>query len=161
MTSFRCVPLFLATLVAAPVVLAEIDRADIKFRENIYIRPYAEVRHNAELGDPQAQFSMGYVYYKAGQDPNVQGVNRDFRRAARWFRRAAVQGHSGAQYNMGVLHLHGHGVEQDPVTAYAWLRRAEDQGHANSAQLVELLRAMLSDQQIEEGEKRSIELVVG
>ncbi|MDX1379636.1 MAG: tetratricopeptide repeat protein [Xanthomonadales bacterium] len=161
MKSFRFSSLLLAGLVASPAVFAEIDPADVKFRENIYIRPYAEVRHNAELGDPQAQFSMGYVYYKAGQDPNVQGVSRDFRRAARWFRRAADQGHSGAQYNMGVLHLHGHGVAQDPVMAYAWLRQAERQGHANSAQLLTLLRGMLDEQQIEEGEKRAMELAVG
>lgn len=161
MKSLSFVPVLLIALSASPAALAEIDPADVKFRENIYIRPYAEVRHNAELGDPQAQFSLGYVYYKAGQDPNVQGVSRDFRRAARWFRRAAEQGHTGAQYNMGVLHLHGHGVAQDPVMAYAWLRQAERQGHANSAQLVALLRGMLDQQQIEEGERRAMELAVG
>ena len=38
-----------------------------------------------------------------------------------WYRKAAKQGHSTAQNNLGVMYRDGHGVVQDLVMAYVWL----------------------------------------
>ena len=45
-------------------------------------------------------------------------------------RRAAEQGHAGAQYNLGVMYDEGEGVPQDYAEAAKWYRRAAEQGHA-------------------------------
>ena len=45
-------------------------------------------------------------------------------------RRAAQQGDTGAQYNLGVLYVLGQGVPQDDVEGTRWLRLAADQGYA-------------------------------
>src|SRR5674476_755209 len=44
-------------------------------------------------GDPVDAFAAGVMHYKG------EGVKRDARQAAVWFRRAAEMGHAGAQYN--------------------------------------------------------------
>ena len=48
-------------------------------------------RANAEKGDASAQFFMGVAY------ENAYGVERDFKKSAEWYRKAAEQGHVGAQ----------------------------------------------------------------
>ena len=45
-------------------------------------------------------------------------------------RRAAQQGDTRAQYNLGVLYVLGQGVPQDDVEGARWLRLAADQGYA-------------------------------
>ena len=59
---------------------------------------------------------LGYLYYRAGVDPKITGIIQSDKLAAQWYRRAALQGHSRAQYNMAVLHLQGHGVV---ITSYS------------------------------------------
>jgi TPR repeat protein len=78
----------------------------------------------AEQGAPQAQFSMGVLY------ANGDGVPRDERRAAAWYRSAAEQGDASAQNNLGVMYANGQGVQQDDAQAVRWYRCAAQQGHA-------------------------------
>ena len=52
----------------------------------------------AELNDPATQFELGNRYH-LGQG----GVQRDDVQAARLYQLAANQGHSQAQFNLGVL----------------------------------------------------------
>ena len=54
----------------------------------------------------------------------------DFDTALRELRPLAKQGHAGAQYNLGVMYLHGKGVSQDYAAALKWYRLAAEQGHA-------------------------------
>ena len=41
----------------------------------------------------------------------------------------ALQGHSAAQYNLGVMHEWGNGVPQDDVKAMKWYRLSAEQSH--------------------------------
>jgi uncharacterized protein len=50
-----------------------------------------------------------------------QGVPKDSREAANWFRRAAEQGQVEAQYNVGLMYGAGMGVPQDYVQEHMWL----------------------------------------
>lgn len=59
-----------------------------------------------------------------------QGVRRNYREAARWFRKAAEQGLAMAQYNLGYLHAYGRGVPKDENAAIDWYSRAANQGLA-------------------------------
>ena len=133
---------------------------DQRFAHTIYLQPYSKVRQAAELGDVEAQYDLAYLYYKAGEDPAIQGVAQNYRRAAYWYEKAALQGHARAQYNMGVLHLHGHGVERDPIEAYAWLLRSAETGHHESELLLAELDRILNDKQLVAARSRAGELGV-
>jgi len=66
----------------------------------------------------------GMLYYKG------IGVDKDFKKAAMWFRRAADKGHAAAQYNLGIMSYLGQGVEQDYARAAEWFNKAGAQDHA-------------------------------
>ena len=55
---------------------------------------------------------------------NGQGVRQDYTEAAKWTRKAAEQGYTPAQADLGVLYWNGQGVQQDVVLAYMWLSLA-------------------------------------
>ncbi len=50
--------------------------------------------------------------------------------AAKWYRKAAEQGHALAQYTLGVMYQYGRVVPQDYAEATKWYRKAAEQGHA-------------------------------
>ena len=50
-----------------------------------------------------------------------RGVPQNYTEAAMWYRRAAEQGDSLAQYSLGLLYDKGQGVPQDIVEANKWL----------------------------------------
>lgn len=54
------------------------------------------------------------MYYEAS------GVPQDYAEAAKWYRKAAEQGISLAQFNLGTLYYNGQGVPQDYAEAYKW-----------------------------------------
>jgi len=59
-----------------------------------------------------------------------QGVARDEKEAAKWYRRAAEQGLAAAQYNLAAMYVIGRGVPQSNAEALKWYRQAADQGDA-------------------------------
>ena len=59
------------------------------------------------------------------------GVPIDYKEAAKWYRKAAEQGHPEAQYNLGVMlgtSGLGRGIEKNEKEAAKWYRKAADQG---------------------------------
>jgi len=76
----------------------------------------------AEQGDANAQFNLGWMYN------NGEGVEQDFKEAAKWYRKAAEQGDAEAQSNLGLKYDNGEGVEQDFKEALKWWQKAADQG---------------------------------
>lgn len=69
----------------------------------------------AKAGDPKAQYTLGYDYYKGRK-----GTPQDFAQAAVWWRKSADQGFPQAQNNLGVLYNSGQGVPQSFSEAYFW-----------------------------------------
>ena len=55
-------------------------------------------------------------------------VAQDNEKAYSWYLRAAEQGYSGAQTNLGTLYYYGRGVERNRGKAIEWYRAAADQG---------------------------------
>ena len=76
------------------------------------------------------------------------GVAADLEAAENWYRRAAEQGHSPAQYNLGVMYYNGDGVPQDYVLAHVWANLAAAHGHENAAQLREEFAEQLTVEDI-------------
>ena len=74
-----------------------------------------------------------------------QGVQRDYKVAATWYRRAADQDDASAQYLLGMMHEAGHGVPRDTDTAMQWYRCAADQGHTDAQQQLVRLEADLDE----------------
>ncbi len=143
-----------------PAALLAVEPRDQRFSHTVYLQPYSKLRQAAELGDMEAQYDLAYLYYKADSDPAITGVAQSEKLAAYWYRKAARQGHTRAQYNMAVLHLQGHGVERDPVEAYAWLMHSAAAQHQNSVELLAELTGVLSARQVKAARERSEKLGV-
>lgn len=73
-------------------------------------------------GDAEAQVLLGFMY------ENGDGVRQNDAEAARWYWKAANQGHAMGQHNLGVMYQKGYGVEKDSIEAVKWWRKAAEQG---------------------------------
>ena len=91
---------------------------------------YLAVLSRAKANDADAQYQLGLWYYEGGNE----AVERDYAKAAEWFRKAAEQGHAGAQYKLGDCYHYGDGIAQDlsvadrQAEAVEWYRKAADSG---------------------------------
>ena len=111
---FPALPAFAVLLFTLPA------RADIvdglsAYDQGDYQTALAEWTPLAEGGDATAQALLGLLYRGA------PGLPADAEQSARWYRAAADQGHTHAQYNLGLAYLSGSGVVQDDIAAYMWL----------------------------------------
>ena len=76
----------------------------------------------AEAGDAAAQCRLALL----------ATATRDYAAAQAWFERAAAQGHSEAQFFLGLIYIDGQGVPRDYVQARGWFERAAAQGEARA-----------------------------
>jgi len=67
-------------------------------------------------------------------------VKQDYTQAFLWYRRAAQQGDSGAQYSLGNMYLMGEGIKQDDYQARQWYEKAAEQGHEGAQHNLESLQ---------------------
>jgi hypothetical protein len=80
----------------------------------------------ANAGDAAAEDQVGLIYL------NGDAVPKDVTKSALWFRKAAEQGLSDAQYNLAGAYSDGEGVPLDYAQATIWFRKAADQGDAGA-----------------------------
>ena len=73
----------------------------------------------AKTGNVNAQYTLGGYYFLGSN-----GVEQSYSKAAYWYKKAAEQGHSNAQYNIGVCYYNGDGVEKSKTKAIYWFRKA-------------------------------------
>lgn len=81
----------------------------------------------------------GFVLYTLGvMFESGQGVAKDGKAAAEWYRQAAVQANTDklwamlSEHNLGVMYAKGLGVPQDNKAALEWYRKAAEHGNASS-----------------------------
>ena len=90
----------------------------------------------AEQGYDTAQNILGSMYYWGYYDEswvrNYVQLQKDYKEAIKWFRKAAEQGYIYAQYNLGFMYYYGKGMAQDNKEAAKWFRKAAKQGHTNA-----------------------------
>ena len=78
-------------------------------------------------------FACTALYALAGFDEGVAAMKADnFKLAYEEFLKAAEQGHTEAQFNLGAMYHNGEGVTQDYAVAAKWLRQAAEQGSAEA-----------------------------
>ena len=58
----------------------------------------------------------------------------------KWYRLAAKQGNTEAQFNLGDMYARGDGVSEDKTEAMKWLRFAAEQGHAEAQFSLDAIR---------------------
>jgi TPR repeat protein len=80
-------------------------------------------RIKAVGGNAEAQYMMGR-WNANPLEGQAAGITPDIREAAKWFRKAADQGHPEAQYNLGLAYANGQGVARDNVQALTWMNLA-------------------------------------
>ena len=85
--------------------------------------------------DPDAEFALGMACVKDKMPhPDCRNIFMpNLTAASKHFRRAAVQGHAEAQYNLGRWLEGGWGVLRDPESANEWYSKAAAQGHEAAA----------------------------
>jgi Sel1 repeat len=66
-----------------------------------YPTAYREFLPLAQRGDARAQANVGRLYHEG------HGVPQDYAEAVKWFRKAADQGYTGSQFQLGSLYSHG------------------------------------------------------
>ena len=93
------------------------------FEQGDYDEAFALFSVRAADGDIVAINYIGMHYYLGA------GVERNFPEAFKWFERAALAEHPGAQRNLGVMYLRGLGVTADNHQAYGWLYHARERGN--------------------------------
>src|SRR5215469_13422368 len=82
-----------------------------------------ELKHRAESGDLSAQSELGE--FLMGVDPAADSYDA----AMEWLRSAVAQSSSHAEFVLGYLYHHGHGVPQDYAQAAQYYQRAILHGH--------------------------------
>ncbi|NVJ50234.1 MAG: sel1 repeat family protein [Gammaproteobacteria bacterium] len=88
---------------------------------SIYFTQLGHLKHQAELGDPNAQFLLGNLYLSPPSDTSVR---QNLPKAAEYYFQAAVRDHAGAQYNLGVMYFRGTGVAESKMMASVWFTLA-------------------------------------
>jgi hypothetical protein len=78
----------------------------------------------ADKGDAQAQYVLATTLAQRVADGDAAASAVSFA----WYRKAAEQGHAGAQVACGVCLANGWGCEADPVEGAQWWLKAADQG---------------------------------
>ena len=91
-----------------------------------YAQALSILKPLAELGDSQAQVTLG-IMYDFGH-----GVVKDPSKAIEWYIKAAEQGIPVVQHDVGVKYFQGEGVEQDNLKAAYWWEQSANAGLADS-----------------------------
>ncbi len=110
------------------------------------LRAFYTLKHAVELGSGEAVPWM----LKAAEDrPDEQLIvgsllmegtllKKDVTQAVNWYRKAAMNGHSEAQYRLARCYETGVGCEADQDQALRWYRKSAERGHPHARQKVKL-----------------------
>ncbi len=108
------------------------------------------IKAKADNSEADSQHRLGMIYFKG-----KKGVLEVFDEAAQWIQRAAKQGHTKAQDQLGLMYMTGSGVEKNLSEAYAWALLC---AQAKQTNLKNLLSRKLSAEQKISGQNRAKEL---
>ena len=113
----------LSFLMPCPIPAGPIEDSVKAYRRGDYMTVYQLVKPQAEKGDADAQFILGYLYDEG------KGVPQDYTEAAKWYGRAANQGNKAARHNLGLINDQGQ-VSKDRAEMGKWHRGAAETGNA-------------------------------
>ena len=134
---------------------ADFDEGAAAYERGDYAAALRAWQPLAEQGVASAQTMLGLMY------ANGEGVPRDDRMAAQWYRRAAEQGDASAQNSLSVMYTIGAGVPKDYVHAHMWANIAASGGDKKTVKLRNDLAKLMTPSQIAEAERLARECVRG
>ena len=109
------------------IEVAELVKVGEEFYDiGLYSSAFKKLHQAAEQGHVPSQYNIGVMYKKG------QGVDINFKEAAKWYLKAANQGYTEAQYNIGAMLYEGKGVEQNYKEAFNWFLKAANSGNVNA-----------------------------
>lgn len=145
---------FILSLVIALPVRADFNDGVVAYLMGQYDKAYSTMRSLAEGSDHAfAQYYVGMMHLQG------QGVPQDYKAAAAWFRKASEQSIPQAQFKLGSLYMNGQGLPQDYEFAYSWFRVGAIHGHKKSIDAIAGARDKLSEEEMKEAEKLSLEFI--
>lgn len=98
-----------------------------------------------------AQYNVGIIYRDGGK-----GVVKDPKKAVEWFRKAAEQGYSDAQDELGKCYARGNGVPKDMTKATEWFAKSVEQGNIEGKN--DLAKCYLTGDGIAKDERKAVAL---
>jgi len=101
--------------------------------------------------DAATRFANAVALYNAGE----------FESARDQFNKLAGEGHHNAQFNLGLMHYRGEGMEMELLGAYAWIRLSALDGDNQKIRVAEILRTMLGYRLTRKGDALARELQPG
>lgn len=93
------------------------------------------VAHADQVDRKSASIRKMAVAYEHGR-----GVKKDYRKAFKYYCRAAYMGDSIASYHLGFMHFYGRGVPRDLSLSMYWFQQAADKGDAYARRMVKHYR---------------------
>ena len=127
-------------------------------QNNIYLTEWARLKHQAELGDPDAFFVLGNYYFKP---PRGSNFRKNLKKSAEYYFQAGIRENAAAQYNLAFMLHKGLGVSQNIVESYVWFRLASINPspvakHINqlSKDVAVTLEAEMTEQQLSDANKK-------
>jgi TPR repeat protein len=105
-------------------------------------------RRASERNFADAQTRLAFLYATG------RGVEKNEIEAARLFRKAAEQGNAIAQHSLGIMYASGSfGYTKDLILAYVLVSHVADEGNELSIRDLQKIRALLSPDQLAEGQR--------
>jgi len=90
------------------------------------------------FNDPTIQYIIGsYLFEKEDDTSDVEAIE--------WLKKAAEQGHSGAQYKLSVCFYNGFGVEKNDIEADKWCKKAVEQNHPGALATMGMIFRLQND----------------
>ena len=148
---FGAVTGFMAILVlAVPVWADAFDDAFNKYNSGAFGAALTLLTPLAEDDDIRAQYLLGRIYSEG------EGVAKNDKEGAKWYRLAADRGDIVSQLALGSMYVNGRGVERNFVRAYSWLTIVSKNGNRDmtnqALEVRDLIEQLMSLQQIKQAE---------
>ena len=113
------------------------------FEKGNYQKNLYELILNAKKGNPEAQSSLGFVYYWG------LGAPQDYEEALKWYSLSAKQGYAEAQYALGNMYgLENYG-DGDFVYTYMWWNISSSNGNDKAKRGLKMIEKAMSYKDIE------------
>jgi len=130
----------------------EFNIAVTEYNQGNYIKALDAFYVLAKEGDPKAQFNVGLIY------ANGKGVAKDNYQAMVWYKKAAEQGNTAAQYNLAKLISQKPGKEDTRAQEKVkyWYEKAAEGGQKEAVNDLALL--YLKGKGVKKNERKAFEL---
>ena len=106
---------------------------------------------------PELFRNRRYIEVEGDHRAQKQKARQDYSEAVRWYRKAAEQGNTIAQIQLGNMYRLGKGVSQSYVMAYLWYDISSRSGNANAKDLRRAVAGNMSPAEIAEAKRMSAE----